>query len=555
MVALTPDQEAKALEVFFTSATDHIYAVRPTVPPEVFGSFGSFFSRNPKDMRTHMLDAMQGRISGHEAEVDASDLQWLIQGEYREPWEAIKSGLSKSRDFFKKWYGKYSHKSIANTVWIPMVATGVSQLFARELAYDQLAFFIEQSTRFVKFKASNVHQDPEVMKSQHARTYMGALNALAGAYDSLTEQATSFYKKQMPFDKWLEFQQDPVQQSSPRAQQAKYDREMNGKAFDISRFLLPQATKTNLAWILDARSHEFDVAAWKGHPLTEIKEAAELIERHAGQIAPSLLKYTEKSEYYSDKLGGYNGAFDSKFARPFEKGVTMISHDPDSLNKTIAHLLKRHNAGGSFSQRLEEARNIAFNDKVELLRRTVAHRGPQDEWVETDEDFDLTKVAFEIRTDIGAIRDWRRHQKWDRGEGRYTLDNGFHRPAVLDEMPVSIGTEFDMAMEVAHIAEKRIRRDFPFAAQYVLPMATNHSLTMSGGLDQAQYMIETRTTPAGNFSYHEDALNIAEAVARTHPWMLGYEQYPEGIPFRQVHEEAPLKGLMRIQAWEVGLHQ
>jgi len=49
-----------------------------------------------------------------------------------------------------------------------------------------------------------------------------------------------------------------------------------------------------MAWILDARSTEFDIAAWKGHPLDEIKESALLIEKAGGAIAGGARKQLEK---------------------------------------------------------------------------------------------------------------------------------------------------------------------------------------------------------------------------------------------------------------------
>ena len=139
------DLEQRALEVFVTSATAPIYACRADLPPEVFGAFGSFFSRNPRDLRDHLLDAILGRIKGHEIE-DAGaareNLRKLACGEFLSPVDALKSGVAKSQSFFREWYGNYSHKSIANIVWIPFVGTNVSQLFARQLAYDQLAFLL-----------------------------------------------------------------------------------------------------------------------------------------------------------------------------------------------------------------------------------------------------------------------------------------------------------------------------------------------------------------------------------------------------------------------------
>jgi len=545
----------KILEIYVTSATDPIYAVKPTVQPEIFGAFGSYFSRNPKDFREHLWNVITGQLEGEDSKVSEKDIRWLAKRTFKTPSDFITEGLVKSQDFFKRWYGKYSHKSIANTVWVPIVMTNVSQLFAKELAYDQLAFFIEQSTRYVKFNADNMYHDPEIMQSKHKDLYMETLDVLAKSYDQFTEHAKEFYKAKFPYAEWIESQSTQTKMLEPKQVERKYEREISGKALDLSRFLLPQAIKTNIAFILDARSLEYDIASWKGHPLFELREGANYLEKSAGQLVPSLLKYTEESKYYGDKLNAYGGDLKANPPQAYEKGVDVISHDADSLDRVIAHLLQRHNVGGTFRQRYSEAKHLTFNEKIDILRRVTEKKGRFDEWIEADEDFDLTNITIEIRTDIGAIRDWRRHQKWERGEPFYTLDNGHHRPAVINEMNLEAQRIFDSAISAAHKAEMTIRKDHPFAVQYLIPMAANHTIVMSGGLDQLQYMIWTRSTPQGNFSYRMDAFNIAEAVCKQMPWLLGYLSYPQGKTFERVYKEAPMKSIIRIQGWEEGMHE
>src|SRR3989344_3603691 len=101
------DLECKALERFVTSATDRIYACRDDLPPEVFGAFVSFFSRNSRDLRAHLVDAIRGRISGHEGDEAAGEenVERLASGEFVGPAEALQSGVSKAQDFFRTWYG------------------------------------------------------------------------------------------------------------------------------------------------------------------------------------------------------------------------------------------------------------------------------------------------------------------------------------------------------------------------------------------------------------------------------------------------------------------
>jgi thymidylate synthase ThyX len=546
----------RVLENYYvTSATDSVYAVKSAVRPENFGAFGSFFSRNPRDLRDHLWDALTGRIKGFETDVPQASLERLANGEVEDPSNALSSGLKKSQEFFQRWYGKYSHKSIANTVWIPMVGTNMSQMVARELAYDQLAFFIEQSTRFVRFDTEHMYMDHDIQAADLQETYTGILEKLASTYRFITDQLITHHKQEIPLETWK-----GMQKEGAPVTEAAYNREIRGKSFDASRSLLPQATLTNIAWILDARSTEFDIAAWKGHPLAEVREVAILIENHAGQIAPSLLKYTARNDYYGRDLKGYEGYLPViEPAKPFDKSVDFIGegeYGMDTLNVLVANVLHRHNRGGTFSQRFQQVKgNMNFEEKIGVLKTMVEGRGSQDEWIAMDEEVDIGSVTFEIRSDLGAIRDWRRHQKWNRTEPLYTLDCGYYTPPEIVELGGKIERKFIEAMEQAHDAETDIRKVLPYQAQYIVPMAARHTITMNGGLDQLQYMINTRTTPQGHPSYREDAFNITAEAVRIFPWMLGYKTLPKGKTLEQLFEEAPLKGLLRPQFGDTALHK
>ncbi|MFB6100857.1 MAG: FAD-dependent thymidylate synthase [Candidatus Nanohalobium sp.] len=555
------EKEKKALENFVTTPEKDIYAVK-NMRPEIFGAFGSFFSRSPKDVREHLLDAIKGEVKGHEIEGGEKRLEKLANttekdadGEsFEHPQEALEAGLEKAQSFFEKYYGTYGHKSIANTVWIPFVANDVSQLFARKLADDQLAFFIEQSTRYVEFDKENYYRDPDVMESEHAETYTDTIEKMTENYERFAEIADEFYREKYPYEKWLEMQPEEIQEKSESFLERKYEREINAKGLDIARFLLPQAIQTNIAWILDARSTEFDIASWKGHPLSEIQESAEKIEEAGGEIAPSLLKYTEESEYRSDKLHLYDGDMEiEKEPEEIKKGVDIISRPDNAFEKVVGHILKENNHH-SFSEAFKEAKSMSYNEKLEILKRKVEKRGEHDEWIGRNEEMDIEKITFEIKTDVGALRDLRRHQKNDRGENIYTLDMGYSRPDVVNEMPEEAQNLFDETMEIAHEAEKKMRDDFPLQTQYLLPMATMTTITFSMGFDQLQYFVNLRSTPEGNFSYRQDAFNLAEEVVREFPWLLGLEEYPEGKNIREVYGDAPLKEFFKVQTDETGLH-
>lgn len=558
------EQERLALLKFVTSVDDPIYAIRD-IPPEIFGALGSYFSRNPKDFRDHVLDFLKGTLTEDTALPEQvrvkqreENLKAFLESNYRPPGEVLQAGMNKSREFFTRWYGKYGHKSIANVVWQGFVGMNQSQLVARQLAFNQLAFFIEMSTRYVDFNNANWYKDPDVMISEFSALYCETIEMLIQTYNYFIEHGKTHYKRKYPFEKWNEKQTAADKQKGDGFLNRKYDREMTAKAFDIARYCLPQAMPTNFAWILDARSTEFDIAAWKEHPLAEIRNAAAMIEKAGGEQLPSLLKHTENNSYYGDKLHLYQAYFkqnlhkETEQKRPLKKGVHITQFHPGALEIILSHVLANNNAL-SFEEAKKIIQHKTEQEKIEMLLRLVAKRNQFDEWV--DPAFQMVNIGVEFVSDVGAVRDLRRHQKNERCEHVYTLDMGYAEPMEMKEMPKEVQQTYRHAMELAHDAEKKMRSKFPFQVQYILPMATLTTLRMNLDLDQAQYMIYTRSTPEGHPSYRQDVFNLCEEVAKIYPWILGYEKYPEKKNIFDVYKDAPIKNIIRMRTEETQLHQ
>lgn len=540
-VVFTQEEKEKALLNFVTSTTDKVYAVI-NVPPEIFGAFGSFFSRNPKDLREHFFSAIIGEIPGYRlsAEEGAENLNKLLNG-YTHPAEALQSGLAKARKFFETFYGTFGHKSIANMVWLQFVMNDVSQLVSQRLAYVQLAFFIEQSTRFVKFP-NNYYKDPDIMGSDFAETYTKTIETLLKTYNELFECGKKFYESEFPFEKWLSSQPDYVRTKSEKYKMRKYERELQGKVLDDIRFLLPQAILTNIAFTLDARSLEYLISTWKGHPLHEVRECAGLIEKHGKIVAPSIIKYTEENLFYAEQYKKFN----YQDTKPIETGVNILYCDPALINKLVALELKRRSYG-SFETFYSKAVRMSVEEKLKFIEEWLEKRQIYDEWISVEETSDLPKILVEIISDVGAIRDLRRHQKNDRDEGLLTLDMGFSMPPNVEYYSKDSKSKFESAVEQAHEAELKIRRHFPFQAQYVIPMAAHHSLIMSLGIDQLQYMIYLRSTPEGNESYRGIMFDLAEKVLKIYPWLVGYKQWPKDMSFYEAYKNAPFIRKMKMK--------
>jgi len=271
------------------------------------------------------------------------------------------------------------------------------------------------------------------------------------------------------------------------------------------------------------------------------------------------------------KKEGYNACYDKdinllygeKFKRYYDdfkegkigrgkKQCKLLSYHPHGLDLVLAHVLANNNSL-SFEEAKTFVEKKSLKEKMAMIQRLVAKRNSFDEWV--DAAFQMVNVNVEFTSDIGAVRDLRRHQKNQRCEALYTLDMGHSMPPDVVLMGPEAVQRFNETMENVHAAEKRIRTIFPYQVQYILPMACLTTLRMNMDLDQIQYMIYTRSTPEGHESYRWDVFHLCEAICRVYPWLLGYETYPEGKDILTVYNEAPLKDIIRMRTDQTGLHQ
>lgn len=528
IVVFSDEEKKRALNYFVTSTDDDVYGII-NVPEEVFGAFASFFSRNPKDFRDHLFDAIIGNIKGFElsTEEGLKNLESLLRGDYRFPAEVLEKGVEKARKFYETWYGRYGHKSIGNVVQLPFIARNVSQIIAYLLSYEQLNFFIEQSTRYVEWNRENILFPPEIMNSPLREFYVRAIDFLIDTYHYILEEVENYYRQIYPFDKWIEMQGDEIKKDRKRGE-IKYKREIKGKALDCARYLLPQSSLTNIAFRIDARSLERDLSMWKNHPLNEVRRFAELLEKHGKIIAPSLLKYLEVNEHYSNKYYLHDEFKLDLPVKKLEKSA-KITHVPEnSFDRFIAFILRPYNPN-KFDEIYERVREMTFDEKMKILERYVEKRKWHDEFIGMEEEADQVKVNIEIVSDLGAIRDLRRHQKNDRCEiFPPTLDLGYSIPLEVEEIGGEVKRRFENAMEIAHESEIRIRKEMPYYHWYVIPMAAHQILNFSIGVDQLQYLIFTRSTPEGNPSYRQDMFNLVREVGKKLPWLLGYREEVDG---------------------------
>ncbi|HCX73461.1 MAG TPA: thymidylate synthase (FAD), partial [Candidatus Cloacimonas sp.] len=224
----------------------------------------SVFSQNAKKevITPETISAAYARISRSKKTVTELRQQALLE-------------VEKARKSNDKIIFEMGHNSIAEHAVFNLDIIGVSRFLVEFIQHSRLASFTEKSQRYVTLDG-DFYLPAEI-----------AGTMLETEFRELITQQNNTYKKL--YKKACNYLEDVGFEGSKR--------ELKGKAKEDARYVLALATQTQLGITINARSLEKLLCRLDSLPWLEAAELKQKIEREIKGIAPSLIKYTEATEY------------------------------------------------------------------------------------------------------------------------------------------------------------------------------------------------------------------------------------------------------------------
>src|SRR3984893_605003 len=302
--------------------------------------------------------------------------------------------------FLNTFYFQYGHRSIADLAHIALAVEKLSILAAIELADEQRWDGQERSTRYQDFKKSG-YFTPDFGSDEQARTlYCETVGVLLAEYEALSAHMTQHLIRITP---------KPADMK-PEA----YERTLKARDFDITRYLLPLATKTSLGEIVNARTLETQVAHLLSHTHKEVrvlgeslKKAAtsaaynvnaeslrELVDQiralnpelgsraeqellHEVRVAPTLVKYADPNAYEMETRRELRQAARELMASeplaPSKAIVDLLDEEP--LEVEIATTLLYEHCHHSYRQIRQAVQVAGERRRREIIDLGLKHRG------------------------------------------------------------------------------------------------------------------------------------------------------------------------------------
>ncbi len=377
------------------------------------------------------------------------------------------------KNFMKKFFVGYGHKSIGDCGTITIFIEGVSMLVAKAVQDSRLYAGQEASTRYIDF-AKQPFIDP-----------LGTVMSSA-----LLESLRAFYLR------GLRLLVPALKERHPRQASEKediYEKAINARAFDIMRGFLPAGASTNLAWHSNLRQVGDMLALLRHHPLKEVRVVAEAIESAMVERFPSSVpkRYPNTEEYNKWQMLGY-------YFNPEKHPEFALGHD------------------GFDWMLLEEYKDLLASrpDKTELPKR-IAICGT---------------LRFDFLLDFASFRDIQRQRSVVQLMPYLSLRYGMH-PWYLDELSPEL---HDEACEFLLHYEEALG-ELPVGSaelQYYIPMGYQVANRLSGDLPSLVYVAELRSGPTVHPTLRIRARQIGSTLLSLFGKRFGLKLYIDQSPDR-----------------------
>lgn len=423
--------------------------------------------------------------------------------------------------FWEQFYFDYGHASIADLGHVIICFEGISELAAIHIEDESLWDGQAKSSRYQDFSPGGVFVPESIQGTPVEATYRGIAGRLYQAYEGLHPPIKEYLIRATP--------------KPPEMKPAAYDRAMNARTFDVTRYFLPLASTTNVGQVVSIRTLEKQISRLLSLPASELRSIGEdlkaacavppvnlwgeLCGQAAGPnepLAPTLARYARASDYvirtYPDlkqfaaerlRLGAV------QLSEPVE---LVVPHDP--LDELAATLLYRVTAY-PYRQILGAVRGWTEKDKQEVVEVGLRWRGSHDELLK---EFRCGYgFIFDILMDLGGWRDLHRHRRCQQVRQDFTTIHGYETPSALKEAGAE--ASYRAAMDEVKEQLEGLGASHPEAAAYLTPFGFRTRCLFKMDYAEAEYIARLRSGVKGHFSYRRIAWLIQQALHAHYPYL------------------------------------
>lgn len=440
----------------------------------------------------------------------------------RESLVAITS--EQSVGFFDRMYFGYGHKSIADNAHVPLAFEGISQIAAFELEDESLWDGQERSTRYQDFagKGNFEYFVPRSVRGTDIETeYRKIAEHLLKEYRFFSAEIFEHLVRQNP--KPADMKDD------------QYERALRARAFDVARYFLFGAIKTNVGQITSARTLEEQITRLMSSEYPELHELGEAMKKACAEkpfspegreeppVAPTLLKYTaaRESVFAYRKMMREFAAFHFKGQLPVDARYVELVPETSIEEEIVATMLFEVTQL-PYREILHTVQKMHPLWRDKFFHNVFRLRGDHDPLARAF--MSGYKIIYEIVMDRGGQRDMHRHRRCIQIHQQLSTARGYDVPTLVHQ--AGLENRYREGMDLVR-RSRFLWNALGVDANYLIPFAYRTGMLMKMDVAEALYITELRSGVGGHFSYREVANQMYEALLDRNPCLGWHREIPK----------------------------
>lgn len=398
----------------------------------------------------------------------------------------------------------FGHNSVAEHASFNIDVIGASRYAVEEIEKFRLISYTEKSQRYILLKDDFV-VPAEIEAAGLKRLFVQTIRAQNACYHAL-------YEKLRP---WV-FAQNPE-----RAASRKNHKTLEGHAKEDARYVVSLATESQIGMTLNARNLEHVISRCASHPLEEVREYSRKLYGAIEGVAPSLVKYTDRTEYnrYTRKSLGEAAADVLRRAAgtaplppvSAREDVSLVDATPDADRLVAAALL--HAASG---EPMGRCRAAAWRMDADALARFIAstfrHMRGHDSVLR---EFENVRCVFEVTLSAACFGQLKRHRMATLNAQPYDVALGVTVPSAI--VKSGAAGEFQAIIEETNAAYEKIAAQTLAAAPYVLTNAHRRRALFSVNARALYHISRLRDHPHAQWDIQEKAKQMIDLAREVMP--------------------------------------
>jgi len=345
---------------------------------------------------------------------------------------------------------KMGHHSVAEHAVFNFDVIGVSRLAIEEIEKFRLCSYTEKSQRYITLTDDFVIPE-EIQKVGMKNVFVKTIMAQNALYHKLLEELKPFF----------------LEKNKEMAADSKKHALLEGWAKEDARYVTSLAIEGQLGMTINARNLEHMIRRFSSKNLAELKEFNKKIYDLAKKVAPSIILFTEASDFDAKTYGEVEEKVRQLLGpeRKSTKPILLVDHTPEADNKLVASLL--HTTSSlPYKECLKKARSLKPADKRALVEQTFKHMEFYDFPLR---EFEYPNLTYDLVVSASCFAQLKRHRVATMTAQNYNPGLGVTVPPSIEE--IGAKKEFMEIIEETNRVYSLLREKMECGTEYVLTNA------------------------------------------------------------------------------------